>query len=147
VETVVVEKEVEKVVTKEVEVVKEVSTDPDALPPEETLFYGGANAGVGDIPTLDPSRTEDSVSIQFGSELFVGPTHLNEVTSETEPGMATEWNISDDGLVYTFKLRDDVPWVKYNNTTGEVEQVMDDEGKPRMVTANDFVCLWYQAHP
>lgn len=139
VETVQVEKvvtqEVEKVVTQEV--VKEV--DPSALPPEETLFYGGANAGVGDMPTLDPSRTEDSVSIQFGSELFVGPTHLNEVTGATEPGIATEWEVSDDGLVYTFKLRDDVPWVKYNNATGEVEQVMDDEGKPRIVNANDFL--------
>jgi oligopeptide transport system substrate-binding protein len=53
--------------------------------------------------------------------------------------MATEWTVSDDGLVYTFKLRDDVPWVKYNNATGEVEQVLDDEGNPRIVNANDFV--------
>lgn len=139
VETVEVVKEVEKVVTQEVEVVKEVAVDPNALPPEETLFYGGANAGVGDVPTLDPSLLEDSVSIQWGQELFVGLTRLNEVTNETEPGIATEWDISKDGLVYTFKLRDDVPWVKYNNATGEVEQVMDDEGNPRMVNANDFV--------
>jgi oligopeptide transport system substrate-binding protein len=139
VETVEVVKEVEKVVTKEVEVVKEVSTDPNALPPNETLFYGGSQVGAGDIPTLDPSIAEDTSSIQFGSELFGGPIQLNEETSASEPGMATEWNISDDGLVYTFKLRDDVPWVKYNNATGEVEQVMDDEGKPRMVNANDFV--------
>ncbi len=135
VETVEVIKEVEKVVTQEV--VKEV--DPNALPPEETLFYGGANAGVGDVPTLDPSLLEDSVSIQWGQELFVGLTRLNEVTNATEPGIATEWDISKGGLVYTFKLRDDVPWVKYNNATGEVEQVMDDEGKPRMVNANDFI--------
>jgi oligopeptide transport system substrate-binding protein len=137
VETVEVIKEVEKIVTQEVEVVTEV--DPDALPPEETLFYGGANAGVGDIPTLDPSLVEDSVGIQFSSEMFVGPTSLNEETQETVPGMATEWTMSDDGLVYTFKLRDDVPWVKYNNATGEVEQVLDDEGNPRIVNANDFL--------
>lgn len=145
VQTVVVTQEVEKVVTKEVEkvvtqeVTKEVPTDPNALPPKETLFYGGANAGVGDIPTLDPSKSEDSVSIQFISELFGGPTHLNNETTKIEPGMATEWSVSKDGLVYTFKLRDDVSWVKYNNATGAVEQVMNDEGKPRMVTANDFV--------
>ena len=132
---VIKEVEVEKVVTQEV--IKEV--EAGAPPPEETLFYGGANAGVGDIPTLDPSLTVDSVSIQFGGELFGGLTHLNEETNEVEPGMANEWTVSDDGLVYTFKLRDDVPWVKYNNATGEVEQVMDDEGKPRIVNANDFV--------
>jgi oligopeptide transport system substrate-binding protein len=137
VETVEVIKEVEKVVTQEVEVVTEV--DPDALPPEETLFYGGANAGVGDVPTLDPSLLVDSVSIQFSQELFVGLTRLNEETGEVEPGIATEWTMSDDGLVYTFKLRDDVPWVKYNNATGQVEQVLDAEGNPRMVTAHDFV--------
>ncbi|NJN94027.1 MAG: peptide ABC transporter substrate-binding protein [Anaerolineales bacterium] len=139
VETVEVVKEVEKVVTQEVEVVKEVAVDPDALPVEETLFYGGANAGVGDVPTLDPALLEDSVSIQWGQELFIGLTRLNEITNATEPGIATEWDISADGLVYTFKLRDDVPWVKYNNATGEVEQVMDDEGNPRIVNANDFI--------
>lgn len=131
----IVTKEVEKVVTQEV--VKEV--DSSALPPNETLFYGGNNAGIGDIPTLDPSKSEDSVSIQFVSEMFGGPTHLNNETTKIEPGMATEWSVSKDGLVYTFKLRDDISWVKYNNASGEVEQVMDDEGKPRMVTANDFV--------
>ena len=145
VQTVVVTQEVEKVVTKEVEkvvtqeVVKEVSVDPNALPPNETRFYGGSNAGVGDIPTLDPSLVEDSVGIQFSGEMFVGPTHLNEQTSKTEPGMATEWSVSKDGLVYTFKLRNDVPWVKYNNATGQVEKVLDDEGKERIVNANDFL--------
>ncbi|MCK6629805.1 MAG: peptide ABC transporter substrate-binding protein [Anaerolineae bacterium] len=140
VETVEVVKEVEKVVTQEVEVVKEVAVDPDALPPEETLFYGDDSAsGSGDIPTLDPSLLVDSKSIQWARELFVGPTRLNEENNEVEPGMATEWEVSDDGLVYTFKLRDDVPWVKYNNATGEVEQVLDDEGNPRIVNANDFV--------
>ncbi len=139
VETVEVIKEVEKVVTQEVEVVKEVAVDPDALPPEETLFYGGSNMGAGDVPTLDPSLAVDTTSIQMGVELFVGLTRLHEETGAVEPGMATEWTVSDDGLVYTFKLRDDVPWVKYNNATGEVEQVMDDEGNPRIVNANDFV--------
>jgi oligopeptide transport system substrate-binding protein len=148
VETVIVEKEVagETVtVVETVEVVKEVEkevvkeVDPDALPPEETLLYAGSNIGVGDIPTLDPSLAEDTTSIQFGSELFVGLTRLHEETGEVEPGLATEWTVSDDGTVYTFNLRDDVPWVRYNNATGEVEQVMDEEGNPRMVTAHDFV--------
>jgi oligopeptide transport system substrate-binding protein len=134
VETVEVVKEVQVEVEKEVEVVKEV--DPDALPAEETLFW---NFGAGDVPTLDPSLAEDTSSIQAGVELFVGLTRLNEETGEVQPGLATEWSASDDGLVWTFKLRDDVPWVKYNNATGEVEQVLDENDAPRMVTAHDFV--------
>lgn len=132
VETVEVVKEVEKVVTKEVEKV----VDPGALPEDQTLFW---NSGFGDVPTLDPSLATDSSSLQVISELFVGPTHLDEVTGEVQPGMATNWDISDDGLVWTFHLRDDVPWVRFNTVTGEVEQVLDDEGNPRMVTAHDFV--------
>jgi oligopeptide transport system substrate-binding protein len=53
--------------------------------------------------------------------------------------MATDWEVSDDGLVYTFNIRDDVPWVKFNNVSGEVEQVVDDEGNPRIVNCNDFL--------
>jgi oligopeptide transport system substrate-binding protein len=146
IETVVVEKEVQGetvtvVETVVVEVEKEVvsEVDPDALPPEETLFYGGSNAGVGDIPTLDPTLLQDSVGIQFAGEMFIGPTSLDEETSETNPGIATEWSMSDDGMVYTFTLRDDISWVRYNNATGEVEQVLDEEGNPRIVNANDFV--------
>jgi oligopeptide transport system substrate-binding protein len=143
VETVIVEKEgetkietvvVERTVEVEKEVVKEVEIG--ALPAEETYFD---SFGLGDVPTLDPSIAEDTSSIQAGVELFVGLTRLHEETGAVEPGMATEWDISEDGLVYTFHLRDDVPWVKYDNTTGEVTQVTDDEGNPRIVNCNDFL--------
>ncbi|MFQ5611218.1 MAG: peptide ABC transporter substrate-binding protein [Anaerolineae bacterium] len=136
VETVVVEKEVEKVVEKEVEKIVEVEVEAGALPRESTLYW---NFGAGDVPTLDPSLATDTSSIQVGIELFVGLTRLDEVTGAVAPGMATDWEVSDDGLVYTFHLRDDVPWVFYNNVTGQVEQVLDDAGEPRMVNANDFV--------
>lgn len=119
-------------------IVKE-GVDPNALPPQETLFYGGANSGAGDIPTLDPSLATDGSSLLLLNELFIGPIRLNEQTGAVEPGMATRWTVSADNLVYTFKLRDDVPWVKYNNVTGQIEQVLDEAGKPRLVIAPDFV--------
>jgi len=140
VETVVVEKEgktivetvvVEKEVVKEVEKIVEVG----ALPPEETLVVA---FGYNDVPTLDPALAEDTSSIQMGIELFPGLVRLDEVTGAPEPGMAT-WEVSDDGLVYTFNIRDDVPWVKFNNVSGEVEQVLDDEGNPRIVNCQDFL--------
>src|SRR5690606_33456241 len=69
---------------------------------------------------------------------FIGLTVLNEETAETEPGIATDWTVSDDGLTYTFNLRTDVPWVRYNAGSGEVEVITDDEGNERMVTCQDF---------
>jgi len=43
------------------------------------------------------------------------------------PNLATEWGVSDDGLVWTFKLRDDVDWYRSDGTV---------YGK---ATARDFV--------
>lgn len=34
----------------------------------------------------------------------------------------------DDGLVYTFTLRTDIPWVRHDPERGETEQVLDEGG-------------------
>ncbi len=93
--------------------------------------------GATDVPTLDPSLATDTSSIQILIETNPGLTRTNEISLVTEPGMAT-WEVSEDGLVYTFSIMPDVPWVKYNAETGAVEQVMDADGNPRYVTAEDF---------
>ena len=36
-------------------------------------------------------------------------------------------------------MRTDVPWVKYNTDSGEIEPVLDEDGDPRLVNANDIV--------
>ncbi|MGQ9709537.1 MAG: peptide ABC transporter substrate-binding protein [Anaerolineae bacterium] len=94
------------------------------------------NLGPGDVPTLDPALATDTSSVQVISELDVGLTRLNEVTLELEPGMAEKWEASEDGLTYTFHIRQGISWVRWNGK--EVEQVLDEEGNPRMVTAYDF---------
>jgi oligopeptide transport system substrate-binding protein len=107
-----------------------------------TLVIGG---GESDVPTLDPALATDSESIQILNETYVGLTHLDEVSQIAMPGLATDWTQTDneDGTVtYTFNLRNDVPWVRYNAETGEVEQIMDDAGNPRMVTAGDLAYGW-----
>ena len=133
--TQVVEKEVEKtvVVTKEVEKVVEVTPTP-APEPVTLRFYSTT-----DIPTLDPQIAEDVVSINMIENLFVNLTNYDLETAEIIPEAATSWDVSDDGLTYTFHLRTDIPWVKHNPVTGETTQEVDDEGNPRFVTANDFV--------
>jgi oligopeptide transport system substrate-binding protein len=139
--TQVVEKEVQvKVVEtqvvetiKEIEKLVEVTAVPPSGPKAITL-----NMGPGDIPTLDPAQGSDTSSVQVDMMTFGGVTWQDEETNEVMPNMATEWSMSDDGLTYTFKLRDDVPWVKYDTPTGQVAKVQDCEGNDRMVTASDF---------
>jgi len=130
---VVKEVEVTKEVVKEVEKVVEVTPTP---PPEPVTLYGYSTT---DIPTLDPQVGEDVVSINNIENLFVNLTNYDLETADIVPEAATSWEVSDDGLTYTFHLRTDIPWVHHNPVTGETTQVMDDEGNPRFVTANDFV--------
>jgi oligopeptide transport system substrate-binding protein len=73
----------------------------------------------------------------MAQEAFGGVTHLNELTTETEPGMATHWDISPDGKVYTFHLLQGIPWVKWDGE--KVAKVQDCEGNDRIVKAQDFV--------
>ena len=89
-------------------------------------------------PTADPALATDTTSVDLDEQLFLGLTDFDDVTSEVIPELATSWEVSDDGLTWTFHLRDDVYWVRYNTATKEVEQVLDDEGNPRKVTAYDI---------
>jgi oligopeptide transport system substrate-binding protein len=96
------------------------------------------NAGEGDIPTIDPALAVDVASIQIIDETTVGFVRQDETTGNIEKAMATSWDISPDGLVYTFHLRTGVPWVKYDAKTKQVVKVKDGDGKDRTVTAQDF---------
>ena len=94
------------------------------------------NLGPGDVPTIDPALSTDTSSVQIVDELTVGLSRLDEVTLEIHPGMAEKWDISEDGTVYTFYLLQGIPWVRWNGSA--VEEVRDEEGNVRYVTAYDF---------
>ncbi|MCA9870878.1 MAG: peptide ABC transporter substrate-binding protein [Anaerolineae bacterium] len=83
-------------------------------------------------PTLDPSLATDAVSLNVMANLFVGLTRLSDADDgSVDPELATGWEVSDDGLIYTFHLRDDARWVRYTEGDG-VEQL-------RPVAARDVV--------
>ncbi|MHB1296448.1 MAG: peptide ABC transporter substrate-binding protein [Anaerolineae bacterium] len=83
-------------------------------------------------PTLDPDLAQDTTSIDVIQLTFLGLTDFDDETMETVPELATEWSVSSDGLVWTFKMRDDVEWVNYDPATQKFE-------KMGPVTANDIV--------
>lgn len=101
------------------------------------VLVTGRQMGSSDIPTIDPALAEDVPSVQVIDELFVGLGRINEETSAVEQGVAS-WEMSDDGTVLTYTIRPEIPWVRYNADSGAVEQVMDESGNPRYVTAQDF---------
>jgi oligopeptide transport system substrate-binding protein len=132
--TQIVEKEVAgETVVEEVEVVVTATPPPPEKEMRPNVLHWAF--GYGDIPTLDPAVSEDTSSIQVVEEITVGLTRLDD-QANLHPGMAQSWDISEDGRTYTFYLLEGVPWVRWNGE--EVEQVLDDEGNVRYVTAYDF---------
>lgn len=133
VQTMVVEKEGEQVII--------VATpEPGEAAPTEgaTRKVLRLAWGPSDVPTIDSALAWDVMSIQLIDTMTVGLTRQNEVTANLENAMTTGYEVSEDGLTYTFKIKEGVPWVKYDAVSGEVVQVLDCEGNPRMVTAHDF---------
>lgn len=95
--------------------------------------------GPSDWPTIDPSHSDQSSEIQIIESTSLGLVRQNETTADIEKAFATDYTISPDGKTVTLKLMQNVPWVRYNGHTDKVEQVLDCNGKPRMVKAQDFV--------
>ena len=57
--------------------------------------------------SLDPATIGDSLSSSYAIQIFSGLVKLND-NLEPVPDIAEEWDISDDGRIYTFYLRDNV---------------------------------------
>ncbi|HML21165.1 MAG TPA: peptide ABC transporter substrate-binding protein [Aggregatilinea sp.] len=101
--------------------------------------------GVGDPHSIDPQLGIDQRDMTLITQLFPGLTWQNEESRDVELAMASSYDVSEDGKTYTFHLLEQVPWVRYNADSGEVEALTDDSGAPRYVTAADFVFGWTRA--
>jgi len=63
----------------------------------------------GDSATLNPLLAEDVHALNVIVDLYEGLVAEN-ARGEIVPGVAESWTVSDDGLVYTFSLRDNARW-------------------------------------
>ena len=106
---------------------------------DKKVLVTGRQMGPDDIPTLDSSLAGDVPSVQIIAELFPELGRLHEENVVIEPGIAESWSVSEDGLVYTFNIRPEISWVKYDAASDSVVQVTDESGAPRYVSASDFV--------
>ena len=80
-----------------------------------------------EFSSLDPQVVEDTYGSNIVRQLFEGLMN-QDADGNLEPGVATDYEVSDDKLTYTFTLRDDAVW---------------SDGEP--VTAGDFVYAWQRA--
>ena len=69
-----------------------------------TLVFGTAS----DPVVLDGALVSDGESLRVIDQIFEGLTTLKEGTTEVEPALAESWDVSGDGLEYTFHLRQGV---------------------------------------
>jgi len=72
----------------------------------QTLHVGNAVEPVD----LDPHAISGVAEIRILSALFEGLVGQDPHDLSPIPGMAESWDISDDGLTYTFHLREDARW-------------------------------------
>lgn len=66
-------------------------------------------AGTAEITTLDPAQINQVLQFQVSSNVLGGLTHIN-ADLVAEGDLATDWTVSDDGLEWTFNLREGVTW-------------------------------------
>ena len=85
--------------------------------------------GIGPDLVLDPQTMADpdDLCASVLSALLEGLVSEDSVDLHPVPGVAERWDISPDGLTYTFYLRDDARW---------------SNGDP--VTAQDFIDSWHR---
>lgn len=77
-----------------------------------------------ELPTFDPALAEDGNTYRVINDLFAGLVDFDQANRPI-PGMAKSWEISSDGKIYTFHLRDNLKF---------------SDGSP--ITADDFVFSW-----
>ncbi|MCB0082841.1 MAG: hypothetical protein KDE47_18005 [Caldilineaceae bacterium] len=80
----------------------------------QTAQSGGVwtRASIADASILNPILSSDSTSSAVITQIFPALIGQDPFTGAVVPdgALSTDWEVSDDGLVWTFHLRDDVVW-------------------------------------
>ena len=99
------------------------SSNPNS---EKKVFNFNIDQG---LTSLDPAFARNQNAIWMINQIFNGLVQV-DTGLNTIPSIAKTWQISPDGLIYTFNLRDDVYFHDHPQFKG---------GKGRKVIADDFV--------
>lgn len=87
-----------------------------------TLVFGKAS----DAVSMDPAHATDGETFNATVQIYDRLIHFKYGSTKIEPGLAEKWNISSDGLKYTFYLRKGVKFQKTKYFKKQVEFTADD---------------------
>jgi len=85
---------------------------------DNVLVFGRAGDSVG----LDPAKETDGESFYASHQIFDTLVEFKTGTTELVPALATSWDVSTDGLTYTFHLRKGVKF--HDNTPFNADSVV-----------------------
>ena len=83
---------------------KEFGEIPEDVDREQTITFAQGSDPRG----LDPAIVDDGESAKPMCQMYEGLLKFSDSTTEVEPCLAESWDISEDGLTYTFHLRQGV---------------------------------------
>ncbi|MCK5440237.1 MAG: ABC transporter substrate-binding protein, partial [Gemmatimonadetes bacterium] len=90
--------------------------EPAPAEPAEYKPRVGARGGrliisaISNPKSFNPIIAKETSTTSITNYIFEGLTRVSGATNEVEPNLAREWEISEDGLTWTFRLREDVKW-------------------------------------
>lgn len=96
------------------------SNSKDSSNSDEKVFRYATNT---EPTSLDPTKGQAIGDNEIQHAITEGL--VRNTAGDIQPGLAEKWEVSDDGLTYTFHIREDAKW-----SDGEA------------LTANDFVYSW-----
>lgn len=94
-----------------------VDAAPLSRKPQDNVFFATSTEPLG----LDPALVDDNDSGNINANLYESLLKFKADNTEIEPCLAESWTISEDGTVYTFKLRQGVKF--HDGTEFDAEAV------------------------
>lgn len=114
------------------------SEDPE---PSSAPVSGGTFVltNLADPDPIDPAAYTNTMTRTFVRNVYDPLVYYELGTTTLEPYLATEWSVSDDGLVYTFTLRDGVTFHDGSEFTAEDVKASFDRIKAINLTPASFL--------
>ncbi|MEK5186425.1 ABC transporter substrate-binding protein [Solibacillus sp. FSL R5-0691] len=108
------------------------TTDNSSSSTPQVLVFGRG----ADSVSLDPGIVTDGESFKVTQNLFETLLNFGEQDTTINPGLAKEWEVSEDGLTYTFQLQEGVKF--HDGTDFNAEAVIKNVNRWKGGKEEDF---------